>query len=180
MTATGAAAGVSVGQVHSTFRLLTAAGYLPESRRRLEHRTELIDHWVAAYRTGLGPTLDVRSFHDEARRPELREHDDDVYVSGESSVPQLIRATTLTVYVDDFDLSLALKNRWRSNGEPNVFVRHKFWTVPDEEPTESPGTQGLRSAPWLLVYADLLASGDERQREIALELKDRDDRFREH
>ena len=37
----------------------------------------------------------------------------------------------MTLYVMELDPRLAIVNRWRSDGEPNVVVRRKFWNAPD-------------------------------------------------
>ncbi|MBK6872665.1 MAG: hypothetical protein IPG94_15235 [Kineosporiaceae bacterium] len=58
--------------------------------------------------------------------------------------------------------------------EANVVVRRRFWTVPQESDRTEP--QGL--APSVLVYADLLVSGDPRQREHALRVRSGDARLR--
>jgi hypothetical protein len=92
-----------------------------------------------------------------------------IWVSGEQAVPHLLRPASTTLYVRELDRNLAIANRWRSDGEPNIVVRRKFWNAPegDGEPSGTP------PAPWPLVYADLLESQDPRARNAATELVDR-------
>lgn len=160
------ASGVSVGLANDTLRLLRASGYdLPASGR---DNGDLLDHWAAAFPTGLAPRLRIADFHGDIDIDSLR--GTSIQISGESAVRDKIRPATLTIYVDDLAQpkgpSLPILNRWRSDGPTNVFVRRKFWHEPhdDELPTEAP-----RNSPWPLVYADLLATGDPRLRTIAHE-----------
>jgi hypothetical protein len=173
---TSSAANSSIGQAHSTLNLLIEAGYLDEHPRRWRRRAELVEHWAASYRTGLMPTLRLATFVSENRHLALAA-DDDVEVSGEAALPSRLRSTTLTGYVERLDPRLPASHRWRSaTTDANVFLRKRFWTAPAISDTPdvyvSPG-----SAPWLIVYADLLASDDARQREVAAEWRTQDVRF---
>lgn len=168
------AAGVSVGQAQETQELLRQRGYLdPPGAPRIRKGAELLDNWLAAYPTGLGSPARQRTFAGDITqvRPIA---DREVFVSGEYAVPDLLRPETLTVYVDDFDPSLVIANRWRTDREPNIIVRDVFWRDPGGG--RAPGT--VHPAPRLLIIADLEASGDSQQNEAALQLRRSDDRFR--
>ncbi|MFJ9393087.1 type IV toxin-antitoxin system AbiEi family antitoxin [Nocardioides sp. NPDC101246] len=163
------ASGVSVGLVNDTLRLLHGSGYdLPASGRR---SGALLDHWAAAFPSGLAPRLRLADFHGDIDVENLR--GTSIYISGESAVRDVIRPATLTIYVDDLTQpdgpSLPILNRWRTDGTMNVFVRRKFWRDPgaEERPSEP-----RRLSPWPLVYADLLATGDPRLRTVAQDLRD--------
>lgn len=54
----------------------------------------------------------------------------------------------------------------RNEEHPNIFLRRQFWCAPHE-----PEKPGVHEAPWLLVYADLLASNDSRQCEAAQQIR---------
>jgi hypothetical protein len=161
-----AAAGLSVGQTHDALAQLEQAGFLISASRRLTRADELLDYWTAAYPAGLGRRLEITRFHGDPSRPLKAEGP--IYLSGESAKGVDIgRPASLTVYVDELDSKLGITNRWSRNPDraPNVFVRHKFWQSPlaDEE---DPGST-TRNAPWPLVYADLVSTGDARLNEVA-------------
>ncbi|WP_433372994.1 type IV toxin-antitoxin system AbiEi family antitoxin [Actinoplanes sp. CA-142083] len=160
------AAGTSVGQTHEVLGQLEKAGFLLATSRELDRFDELLDLWTAAYSTGLGPRLAVAQFHGDPGRP--IKSDRAVFLSGETAEGvDIARPATVTVYLDSFDLKLAAANRWSANPDRvrNVSVRHKFWVSPrpaEEDPATKP-----RNAPWPLVYADLMATGDARLAEVA-------------
>jgi hypothetical protein len=107
--------------------------------------------------------------------------DDPVFVSGESAAEDLLRPATLTLtlYVEQLDPRLLVVNKWRSEGPANIMVRRKFWQAPHD--SSSPGGASrdpdgglawVRPAPWPLVYADLVTSGDPRVRTVARQWRD--------
>jgi hypothetical protein len=160
------AAGTSVGQAHDALTRLEQAGFLMPATRRLLRSGQLLDYWTAAYPAGLGRRLEIASYHGDAARPIISEQP--VYLSSESAEDvDIARPATLTVYIDAPDPKLPIMNRGSASPDhvPNVFVRHKFWFSPrtdEEDPAPSP-----RKAPWPLVYADVLATGDARLGEVA-------------
>lgn len=164
-----AAAGVSTGQAHDTLVLLEQADFRGRSSPDSRRQTELLDYWTAAYPTGLGPKLALGFYSGNVGTAIKDLHlGHAVYLSGESADGvDIRRPATLTLYVADLDPMLPVVNRWRrdSDVEPNVFVRHKFWTSPREQ-RERPEPHHL-NAPWPLVYADLMAAGDARLAEAA-------------
>lgn len=159
--------GVSLGQAQETLELLTQYGFLDEDRQLLPRRAEqLIDQWAAAYPTGLGSQGKTGRFSGNfaSLDPEAMV----VYVSGEAAVPRLLRPETIVLYTEEFPTDLVRAHRWRRDEEsPNIFTRRRFW-----QPPQGPAKPGVQVAPWLLIYADLLASGDSRQREAAALLRD--------
>lgn len=162
-------AGTSVGLTQSTLEGLRTAGHLVD--RQPDRLEELKDLWVGAYPGSLLPKLVVRSLYGDL--DDIHLDTDDPRVGGEAALPGRLRATTLTLYVSEYDERAALLNRWRSDREPNIEIRKKFWNEPAGvgiEPVHFGGKDWL-AAPRLLTYADLLASGEPRQREIARELR---------
>lgn len=164
-----AAASVSVGQAHDAMTQLQRTGFLDSTPRRLARADQLLNYWAAAYLTGLGQRLEIARYHGDPSRPISRpEPRQSVYLSGESAKGvDIARPTNLTVYLDAFDPALPITNRWSSSPErvSNVFVRRKFWVSP--RPDEEGPSRKDRNAPWPLVYADLLAAGDQRLGEVA-------------
>ena len=160
------ASGMSLGQTNKTRALLAQAGYGPGQGQRSE--VSLLGMWAAAFPTGLAERLYLGSYHGDItwKIPTLGEPDPPA-VSGESAVPNLLRPGTLMLYVRQLDPKLPLRQRWRTDGEPNIVVRRKFWHKPE---WATPGAEdGL--APWPVVYADLRGSEDPRVREAAQEIR---------
>ncbi|MFT4188684.1 MAG: type IV toxin-antitoxin system AbiEi family antitoxin [Aeromicrobium sp.] len=159
------AAGVSLGQAQQTRELLIRYGFLDERKQFLPgQRDRLLDQWANAYPTGLGAIETASPFSGEISGLDAGEHV--VYVSGESAAPHLRHPETLTLYSDGLPVDLIRRRRWRRDTEnPNILVRQTFWRAPDGE------FPGLQAAPWPLVYADLLASGEARQRDAAEQVR---------
>ena len=160
------AAGVSVGQAHSALTLLGEVGYGPQAGPA--RQADLLEVWAAAFPTGLARRLTVATYAGDLDRPLQADADQRLYISGAAAVGDRLRPVTLTVYVEDPDPALAVTNRWRTDGEPNIEVRRKFWCIPDREPLATPPI-----ALWPLVYADLLSSQDPRVRNEAKPWRER-------
>lgn len=160
-----ASAGVSLGQAQETLDLLIQYGFLAADKRLLPiDRAQLMSQWASAYPTGLGSLANAAQFSGDFDRIAVEK--ERVYVSGESAVSDLLRPETIVVYTDESPTKLIRRNRWRRDDEhPTILVRHKFWTFREEE--DQPG---VYNAPRLLVYADLLAANEGRQREAASQI----------
>ena len=165
-------AGVSLGQAQETLELLTEYGFLDDRKQFVRSQHErLIDLWAAAFPTGLGSQSktgrlagDWRGFDPGGFDP----GETTVSVSGEAAVPDLLRPETMVLYTDEFPTELIRAHRWRRDeAQPNIFLRRQFW-----QPQDSPEEPDVHRAPWLLVYADLLAANDSRQREAAEQLRE--------
>jgi hypothetical protein len=168
------AAGVSVGQVNHTLKLLRDARYGVDGAR--PDAGDLLDLWAAAFPAGLAHRLTLATYRGEIGRATV-DADGPVSLSGEAAVADLLKPTSLTIYVVDLDPRLPVVNRWRSDGEPNIIVRRKFWSAPG---ADDHAPAGAEAAPWPLVYADLLASDDPRARSAAKEWRDRHARPEQH
>lgn len=163
-----ATSGVSLGQAQETLELLSQYGFLDTRRQLVEpQRDRLIDQWAAAFRTGLGSATTTGHFSGDWGGFDPGETA--VHVSGEAAVPDLLRPETVVLYTEKFPTQLIRSYRWRKDeARPNIFLRHQFW-----KPLDAAAGPGVYEAPWLLVYADLLASNDSRQREVAEQLRGR-------
>lgn len=160
--------GVSLGQAHNALALLNEAGYGRDHTRA--GQTELLDLWVAAFPTGLATKLTLATYRGDIDEVKKVDADDPVFVSGGGAADDLLRPATLTLYVEELDPRLPVVNKWRSDGAPNIVVRRKFWHAPDDSDA---ALTGVRSAPWPLVYADLVTGDDPRERNVAKEWRDR-------
>lgn len=161
------AAGTSVGITQSTLDLMREADYLIE--RSLQNRDELLDLWTAAFRGSLLPKI-VRASY--AGTTGTWSPPPGYLVSGESAVELIRQPQTLTIYVENFDIVDAVNSGWRKSDKPNIQIRQKFWEEPLwAVPQNQQGTFIASAVPPLLVYADLIASKEPRQLEIAATLR---------
>lgn len=160
-------AGTSVGIAQSTLEIMKESDYIVG--RSLHRRDELIDLWTAAYRSTLIPKLREASFAGDVASwsppPGWQ-------VSGESAVQMIRQPQTLTIYVQNFDPIEAIRSGWRKSSDADIEVRRKFWNEPPwATAPEQYGAFTETAAPPLLVYADLLASREPRQTDVATALR---------
>ncbi|RVU83638.1 hypothetical protein EOL70_15030 [Leucothrix sargassi] len=161
---------VSLGSIGVVIKELEAAGYLSLSannQRKWLDKDGLMERWVVTYAEKLRPKLllgyytslqnnwqaavDIQSFR--------------ALWSGEVAADRLTRylkPAFSTVYIEESLGKLVLMNGLKEVAEKdraNVEVLQKFWHF------ETTNKKDL--APALLVYADLIASGDSRNLEVA-------------
>jgi len=172
------ASGTAVGTVHKVLSELSVAGYLFESKdgKRLNRGGELLDRWAEAYAVNLARRLAIASFavDDVSRLPDA-ERDllgQGAQLGGEltaSRIDSRLRPTTATFYVDKVPVDVVARFRMRRDDDAGaVEFRHRFWKRHDAHAPLVPSP---------LVYADLVSSGDPRQREHAERIRGIDDRL---
>jgi hypothetical protein len=172
-----AAADVSLGAVSQVMEDLKSAGYLinQEGRegkeRRLMKHEELIRRWGEAYSERLRPKLLISRFSAEKADwwKEVQLEEMNACWSGEVAAAKLtryLRPQIKTIYAPNRLAALQLKFRFRQDKNGEIELLKKFWTF-DRNAAPSD------TAPALLVYADLMASGDERNIETAGMIYDR-------
>lgn len=160
-------AGTSVGITQSTLEIMQDAGFLLSGS--LHRRDELLDLWAAAYRGSLLPKLEQSSFSGSI---EGWSPPSGYLISGESAVELIRSPQTLTLYIERFELAEAIRSGWQKSDAPNIYVRRKFWKEPDwAAPTDHHSVFGASTAPPVMIYADLLASKEPRQAEVARMLR---------
>lgn len=168
---------VSLGTAHAVLQDLAAAGYVRDGEhgRALHRGGDLLDRWTEAYAVTLAPTLDLVALAAPADLDRAAlERDlvaDGALLGGESAAHRLdahLHPATTTVYVETLPSATLARHRLRRDPEGTVLLRKSFWRDPGE-----PGTL----VPSPLVYADLVSSGDPRQREHAERIRHADDRL---
>jgi hypothetical protein len=159
------AVGVAHGTVGWVMAELPALGYVARvrGRRRLVNGERLLDQWTEAYARTLRPRLLLGRFRGDIEDLYARtaQWQQDLLVGGELAAARLtrhLRPGTATFYTQAIDPKVIVKLVLRRDAEGNVDFRRRFWTFPGEEP---------RLTPTLLVYADLLVTGDARCLETA-------------
>jgi hypothetical protein len=172
-----AAARVALGAVGWVFFDLRHRGYITGGKRaRNRHLLEperLLEEWVINYPAKLRPKLNHRRFRapdpDFWQRAHLK---DGALWGGETAAHKLtghLKPATCTIYVDPAAgheglTRIVQKHRLRADPTGNVEILDKFWDLPADEKTDL--------VPPLLVYADLLATLDPRNLEIAKRIKE--------
>ena len=168
-------AGVSSALAQQVVAALSAERYLTAGNERLLRAGELLDRWAAAFGSGLARRLELGSFAGEPSPQAWADGGNVVYLTGEAAVPDLLRGGDLTMYVREMDTRAVIASGWR-RAEPDapadIVVRRQFWTDPDAVNEVRPVQGQIRHAPVPLVYAELVASGESRQREVARELRE--------
>ena len=167
------AANVALGTVGAAVKDLEARGLLRFTGggvRRLLDPKRLLEEWVAHYHTTLRPKLNPRQF--DADVEVLAEKELKVYGAfwgGEVAADKLthtLKPAAFTIYAREAVAKLVAGLRLRARPEGRVEVLNIFWNLPPE-----PDHPDVVPAP--LVYADLLATQDGRNVEVARILYDR-------
>lgn len=161
-------AGVSLGAAQAAVADLQQQGYVDDDRR-LVRSGELLDRWVAAYGTHDADGWIIGTYEGDPGWWTYTEsfRSDAAYLGGEAGAEAMglpLRSLTGIVYADDLPRRVISSGRLRRANGGNVQLRHKFWSLPDED----------WLAPSPLIYAELLTSGDGRQAEIAQEMRECD------
>ena len=172
------AAGVAHGTVGRILDDLRRMGYVVElghragargraRQRQLQQRRRLLDLWVEAYAQVLRPRLDPRRYRplnalalDWWKKATYRALG--ARLGGEGAaeiVTRYLKPQDITIYADDRAAFLK-KHKLAADPRGAVIVLDRFWRF--EHEWEFPD-----AVPPVLIYADLLATGDDRCRETA-------------
>lgn len=165
-------AGVALGTVGWVMRDLKELGYLVEMGtrgRRLTRKTELVDRWVTMYPDQLRPKLMVGRFR--AVNPNWQEDAGDLTLYGAcwggepaaARITGLLKPQIATIYAWKDVNAFILHNKLRKDPQGDIEIMKAFWG-------EAMQKKYGDLAPPLVVYADLLATADPRNIEIAQKL----------
>jgi hypothetical protein len=173
------AAGVALGAVGWVFFDLTTRGLITSGKRQHNRRIldlrRLFEEWVTNYPIKLRPKLNPRRFR--AQHPEwwkeARITDFAGYWGGEVAADRLtgyLRPATQTIYLEQKEAPENLKrlvgtHRLRADPEGNIEILDTFWKLP-------PNPQRPDVVPPILAYADLAATLDPRNQEVAKLIRD--------
>lgn len=160
------AAGVSLGSIPGILKDLGARSFLIDMGREgriLRNQPELIRRWSEAYAERLRPKLLTGRFSSRTsdwwQTVNLEEYQ--ACWGGEIAAAKLtnyLKPELFSIYSPSRLPKLQVKYGFRPEPEGKIELLHKFWNF---------GADQSEIAPALLIYADLLASGDERNRETA-------------
>ena len=162
---------VALGAVAKVMKEITAQGFLVDTndkQRRLIRKKELLDKWMTAYAEKFRTKKLIGKF--TGTKPDFWQHAEldrfDAQWGGEVAAFRLTRylkPEIITIYTRRpiHDLTLGLKLRQDKNG--NIELRERFWKCENPELDKT-------MVPPLLIYADLMATGDTRNIEAAKQL----------
>lgn len=159
------AAGVALGTVGWVLTDLKALDYLRDlgrGRKRLRRRKELLDQWITHYIQQFRPRLKARRFRaadpDWWQGADIRQYG--ACWGGDVAATKLtgyLKPAGVTVWCHRDPAPLLQAQRMRADPAGDVEVLEAFWHFAEDAET----------APPLLVYADLLGTGDPRAIETA-------------
>ncbi len=169
------AAGVALGTVGWVMYDLKRLGYLIDQGKRdkrLRRQTNLINEWARAYALQLKPRQPIRRFRAENagwwKNFDLRTFA--ALWGGDVAAEHLtayLKPAEIMVYAKKENQGpLLQKLRARADPHGNVILIEPFWDFPVPETK-------LDTVPPLLVYADLMATGDDRAIETAEIIRER-------
>jgi hypothetical protein len=172
--ALGKAAGVATGTVGLVMNNLSESGFMattPTGRILLRPEV-LMEGWLANYPHKLRPHLHPSRFRtaqaDGWKTLDLTGHQ--AQWGGELAgdrLTQHLQPLTATIYTRENPAKLAAALHLRPDPHGNIEVLEQFWDFPN------PVGYPRDVAPPLVVYADLVASGDPRNADIARMIHDR-------
>jgi hypothetical protein len=159
----------SISTVSDIFKDLEKQRFLYQSnssiiKRKLINKTELLKRWVEGYIERLRPTLKPIRFTSRKFTgrwwDKVEISDYQAFWSGEKGGELLtkhLKPANITIYANSRLPRLQAKYSLVRDEKGNVEILEKFWTTDEREKT----------APPLVVYADLIATADARNLETA-------------
>jgi len=166
-------AGIAIGNVKLILEGLIEGGYAlrkNEKELKLVNKKELLQKWVTAYNEKLKPSLLLGNFRflnqkDFNNWKNLNIDYTKTIWGGEAAgniftgylIPEI-----LTLYTDEKKLDIVKNYRLIPDIEGNIKVFQKFWHLKDN----------MNLIPYLIAYADLIATNDRRCIETAQKIYD--------
>jgi len=158
---------VSRGAIDNIFSSLKQFGYLitKEKQRILINKPELIQRWCIAYAERLRPKLVLNTYtcdiHNWWENVDLSPHN--ALWSGEVAATKLTRQLkpgSVSIFCDTIPSKLLADYALRTRPDGDITILKTFWNFQTPEEANS-------LTPNLLTYAELVISGDDRNKEIA-------------
>jgi len=170
------AANVALGTVGWVLKDLRNAGYLVDMGKRgkrLENKKQLIERWVTAYPEVLRPKITRGHYtakdYDWWQNVNIKDYKNACW-GGEIAAAKMTRylkPQLITVYTPEPPGPLLIRNKLKKDPAGEIEILDVFWNIDLFPPQE-----GL--VPPLLVYADLITTGDARNLETAKLIYERD------
>ena len=158
--------GVALGNIPKVIKGLQKTGYLYKVNKKvyaINNREEFLHKWVEEYKNVLQPTLEKGRFTLKPPNKDWRDlnlHTPDTVWGGEPAgdvLTNYLRPEKLTIYTNETKKNLLMHYSLMPDEEGNIQVYEKFWKQ----------EEGRKTAPDILVYADLMNTQDKRCIETA-------------
>lgn len=165
---------ISLGSVSNAIKKLEKAGTLTttdggQGKRLLIHQDKLLDYWTREYSEHLYPKRKLRRFSaidtarfQSAQLNHINLASYDARWGAETAAARLthyLRPAVHTIYVESGMTSLVKGEMLKADPNGNIELIEAFWRDPKLPESDC--------VPPILIYADLIASGDPRNRETA-------------
>lgn len=166
---------VALGTVGWVMTDLRDHGYLYEGKgrkRQLIRRRQILEQWVAAYPEKLRPKLILGRYKAPQHRwwEEMNIEQHHAQWGGEIAAERLtdyLKPETATIYADRIPPRLLAERQLTRDTQGDIEILRRFWNPQlFQLATDWPNTP-KDIVPPLLVYADLMATGDDRNIETA-------------
>ena len=166
---------ISIGSVSNVMKELEDLNFILKTRKKriLKNTRDLLDRWIIAYNDVLKPRILKKRMrfankkdYNNWRTLPIQELEDINLWGGEPAAAILtgqLQPEIFTIYTNSSWQNVAMKLKLVPDEKGDVEILHMFWKE-EEKP------RGKYSTPTLLVYADLISSGYERNIEIAKQL----------
>ncbi len=164
------AANVALGSVSSVVHDLKQIGHLIEIKnqgRQLIQKKELLDKWIMVYPEQLRPKILISRYEsiDPSSNNRLQhvEPNANFYWSGEIAAKRFLpelQPSLVTVYIKQPLNEFLHQYQLRNAADGEIEILDTFWGFDDKQPSSN-------MVPPLLIYADLIASGNPKNHEIA-------------
>lgn len=166
--------GASIGTINRFLHALRVAGYtlkLKGRDRRLVRKKELLEQWVMAYSHRLRPQVMMGRFKGPReqwwmKRDAIRSDDQWGGEIAGKYLTHYLHPQAVTIYAVRRPDELLMKHRLSKDAHGDIEILKRFWNFPTTGETTN-------LVPPLLVYADLIATGDDRNIETAQMVYDR-------
>lgn len=165
---------VALGTVGWVINDLQTHGFLLDEgkKRRLIRKRELLDMWVTAYPEKLKPKLFLGRYQardkDWWRNADVKKHH--AMWGGEVAaaiITNYLKPYTATIYTPENPALMLLENQLKKDSDGNVEVLKMFWKPNGDIERQNNEKQHGDCAPYFLVYAELIATADQRNIETA-------------
>lgn len=162
-------AGVGLGNTIYVINGLKELGHIAKLNKNeytFTDQKKLLEKWVEAYDQKLKPDLEIGTFNllkkdDFYKWKEIQFKKTTTLWGGEPAgdiLTNYLQPETLTIYTNENRAELMKNYRFIPDQGGNIKIYNRFWKIAQE---------GINTAPPLLVYADLLNTGDKRCIETA-------------
>lgn len=161
-------ANVALGTVHITMKQLEKNGFMINDKtygKKLVNKEKLIKEWALGYPGKIKPKYFVGTYQTDKYEFINKENlvNFDALFGGETAAAMLtnyLRPLVHTIYIKDKLGEFILRNHLKKNPDGNIEIIKKFWNFKDDNETK-------KLAPVVLIYTDLITTGDPRNIETA-------------